>query len=70
MHVALEVAKKLDEGLIVTILPDGGEKYISTRCYDPFACLKCVNKCEMPTCLTVEHLKDTVSGWFEEENKK
>ncbi len=70
MHIALEIAKKLDEGVIVAILPDGGEKYISTRCYDPFACLKCVNKCEMPTCLTIEHLKDTVSDWVSEENSK
>ncbi|NHI92505.1 MAG: cysteine synthase family protein [Candidatus Lokiarchaeota archaeon] len=70
MHVALEIATKIKEGVIVTILPDGGEKYISTRCYDPFACLKCVNKCQMPTCLTVEHLKETVTGWFEEENNK
>ena len=70
MSVALEVAKRLDKGVIVVIMPDGGEKYISTRCYDPFACLKCVNKCEMPTCLTLEHLKSTVLGWFEEEDNK
>jgi len=66
MHVAIEVAKKLTEGVVVAILPDGGEKYISTRCYDPFACLKCVKKCEMPTCLTVENLQETVNGWVEE----
>ncbi|MHA1784838.1 MAG: PLP-dependent cysteine synthase family protein [Candidatus Helarchaeota archaeon] len=65
MHVAIEKAKELEKGLMVVILPDGGEKYISTRCYDPLACLKCVNKCDMPTCLTakyittiLEHLED------------
>jgi len=30
MHVALEKAKELDKGLIVVLLPDGGEKYLST----------------------------------------
>ncbi len=35
-HVAVELAKKLEEGLIVTLLPDRGEKYMST----PLYCLK------------------------------
>lgn len=30
MFSSLELAAKLDEGLIVTILPDGGERYLST----------------------------------------
>jgi len=30
MHVALEKAKNMKQGLIVVILPDGGEKYLST----------------------------------------
>jgi len=38
-HVAVELAKKLDNGLIVTILPDRGEKYMSTPLY-------CVDPCE------------------------
>lgn len=29
MHAALDVAHTLDEGVVVTILPDGGEKYLS-----------------------------------------
>jgi cysteinyl-tRNA synthetase len=29
-HVAVELARQLDHGLIVTILPDGGERYLST----------------------------------------
>lgn len=28
---ALEVARELDEGVVVVILPDGGDKYLSTR---------------------------------------
>ncbi len=36
-HVATEIARQLDEGLIVTIIPDRGEKYMSTPlyCFDP-----------------------------------
>ena len=39
IHVAIEVAKTLDEGLIVTIIPDRGEKYMSTPLY-------CAEPCE------------------------
>ena len=38
-HVAVELAKKLKEGLIVTLLPDRGEKYMSTPLY-------CLEPCE------------------------
>lgn len=31
MYGALEIGKKLKEGVIVTIFPDGGDKYLSTR---------------------------------------
>jgi cysteine synthase len=37
-HVAVELAKKLDKGLIVTLLPDRGEKYLSTPLYSPNPC--------------------------------
>ncbi|MDD5712541.1 MAG: cysteine synthase, partial [Smithellaceae bacterium] len=33
MHVALQKAKELDEGIIVVILPDGGERYLSTELF-------------------------------------
>ena len=35
MHVAVEQARKMDEGLVVTILPDGGERYLSTTLFVP-----------------------------------
>jgi len=42
-HVALEYAKKLDDGLIVVVFPDGGEKYLSTCLFelpaDSFRCI-------------------------------
>ena len=34
MWAALELGKRLDEGLIVTIFPDGGDKYLSTALWD------------------------------------
>jgi len=33
MHLAVEMSRKLDNQLIVVLLPDGGEKYISTELY-------------------------------------
>ncbi len=30
MHAALEIARDLEEGMVVAILPDGGERYLST----------------------------------------
>jgi cysteine synthase len=38
-HVAVELSKKLEKGTIVTILPDRGEKYMSTPLY-------CLDPCE------------------------
>ncbi|MEL6110820.1 MAG: cysteine synthase B, partial [Planctomycetota bacterium] len=34
MHGALELAKTLDEGVIVVLFPDRGEKYLSTSLFD------------------------------------
>lgn len=33
LHAALELAKELEEGVIVVIFPDGGEKYLTTSPY-------------------------------------
>ncbi len=33
MHVAVELAKTLDAGTVVVILPDGGERYLSTSLF-------------------------------------
>jgi len=33
MHIACEKAKELDDGVIVVILPDGGERYLSTELF-------------------------------------
>jgi len=35
LYAAVEVAKKIDSGVIVTIFPDRGEKYLSTQLFSP-----------------------------------
>ena len=35
LYGALEVAKKLSEGVIVTLFADGGDKYLSTQIWEP-----------------------------------
>ncbi len=35
MYAALEIAKEIDSGLVVAILPDGGERYLSTPLFTP-----------------------------------
>lgn len=42
--VALEKAKEVNEGVIVAMAPDGGERYLSTRLCDPALCIECMNK--------------------------
>ena len=57
MHVAIEKAKNLDSGLLVVLLPDGGDKYCTTPLYDPKACLECAKKCQIVTSITDEYIK-------------
>jgi cysteine synthase B len=33
MYAAVEMAKRIESGVIVTILPDRGEKYLSTSLF-------------------------------------
>ncbi|MFO8109133.1 MAG: cysteine synthase family protein [Thermoplasmata archaeon] len=44
MYVCLEMASELDGGTIVTLFPDGGEKYFSTPLFDAGECLRCVKE--------------------------
>lgn len=43
-NVAIQKAKELKGGIVVSIAPDGGEKYLSTTLCDPNLCLECVRK--------------------------
>jgi cysteine synthase len=43
-HTALKKAQEINKAVMVTIAPDGGEKYLSTTLCDPKLCLKCARK--------------------------
>jgi cysteine synthase B len=43
-YVAMKKAKEIEQGVMVAIAPDGGEKYLSTTLCDPLLCLDCVKK--------------------------
>ncbi|MBS3816558.1 MAG: cysteine synthase family protein [Candidatus Thermoplasmatota archaeon] len=42
VHISRQVSSEIDEGRIVTLLPDGGERYFSTPLFDMDECLKCM----------------------------
>ncbi|WP_418791565.1 PLP-dependent cysteine synthase family protein [Phosphitispora sp. TUW77] len=48
MHVAVETAKEIDKGVIVVIIPDRGDKYLSTDlfCFNPCGNTNCTIKGE------------------------
>jgi len=43
-YAALKKAQELDSGVILAILPDGGEKYLSTTLCDQERCLDCMRR--------------------------
>jgi len=56
MWGTLQKAMALDRGVIVTVFPDGGEKYVSTPLYEPSKCFECLKKHQIPTCMTEEYI--------------
>ncbi|HJX60821.1 MAG TPA: hypothetical protein VJ462_05990, partial [Thermodesulfobacteriota bacterium] len=56
MWGTLQKAMELDRGVIVTLFPDGGEKYVSTPLYEPSKCFECLKKHQIPTCMTEEYI--------------
>lgn len=56
MWGAYEKAKEMDGGILVTLFPDGGEKYVSTPLYEPSKCFECLKKHQIPTCLTEDYI--------------
>lgn len=56
MWGALQKAMEMDRGMIVTLFPDGGEKYVSTALYEPSKCFECLRKHQIPTCMTEEYI--------------
>lgn len=63
IDAARQVAKKMDKGVIVLLLPDGGEKYISNKIYLPDKCLECINSFNIET-LWDEHYIDSIKDWW------
>ncbi|MBI5000775.1 MAG: cysteine synthase family protein [Euryarchaeota archaeon] len=63
MHVAVEKAWEMERGVIVVLLPDGGERYISTSLFDPKKCAECARKCGIETCYTEEDL-EKIKEWI------
>ena len=43
-HIARKKVQEIESGLMVTIAPDGGEKYLSTSLCDPALCIEAVRK--------------------------
>lgn len=65
MHIALEVSDEIQEGMIVCLLPDGGEKYFSTTLFDAEECMRCMKKHgEM-----IDHPPDNFTEYLEELNE-
>lgn len=56
MWGAWEKAKDLDRGVVVTLFPDSGEKYVSTPLYEPSKCFECLRRNQIPTCMTEEYI--------------
>jgi cysteine synthase len=56
MWGTLQKVMELDHGVIVTLFPDGGEKYVSTPLYEPSKCFECLKKNKIPTCITEEYI--------------
>jgi hypothetical protein len=56
MWGASQKAMELDRGVIVTVFPDGGEKYVSTPLYEPSKCFECLKRNKIPTCMTEEYI--------------
>ena len=64
MHVAINVASKMESGTLVVLLPDGGEKYISHPIFAPEKCLECTKKCKIMTLWDDKYIA-SISDWWE-----
>ncbi len=65
MYLCMELAEELDEGTIVTIFPDGGEKYFSTPLFDVTECIRCIKEHGQ----RADHLPDNVTQYIRNINK-
>lgn len=58
MKAALQKAHSISEGVIVAVLPDGGEKYLSTELCDMARCLECIAEYGISCSLADEYLNN------------
>ncbi len=73
VYVSQQVASELDEGRVVTLLPDGGERYFSTPLFDVGECLKCMYESEKEIYHPPEDMEDyieRVEKIMKEKNQK
>jgi cysteine synthase len=56
LSIALKKAVEVERGVIVAILPDGGERYLSTQLCDPAKCLECARKYKIPCAYADENI--------------
>jgi cysteine synthase len=63
MWAAVEEAKRMHRGRIVVVLPDSGEKYITTQLFDPEKCLDCIQRCKTVTCITPDYIESIQKWW-------
>jgi len=68
IHIAMEYARRMEKGIMVVILPDGGEKYISHPIFSPERCLDCVNRCNLVSLWDDAYI-ESIKGWWEQTNK-
>ena len=57
LHVALNKAKQLREGVMVVMAPDGGEKYLSTELCDIDRCRECIQRHGGPCAFVDKEIK-------------
>ncbi len=65
MYVCMELAQEIQEGIIVTLFPDGGEKYFSTPLFDVTECIRCIREHGERS----DHLPKNVSQYIRDLNK-
>ncbi len=68
IKIAIDYARKMEKGIMVVVLPDGGEKYISHPIFSPERCLECVHRCDLPTLWTDQYI-ESIKEWWEQTNK-
>lgn len=65
VYISQQVASELDEGKVVTLLPDGGEKYFSTTLFDVGECLRCM--CDSDK--EISHPPEDMDAYIEQVEK-